>query len=472
MIQMKYSVNFFLSLITVIVLLPSCANIIPPGGGPRDSLPPRLVMALPKDSATNLSITTKNVLLTFDEYVTMQNIQENLVVSPTLKNTPSVDSKLRNITVRFRDTLDPNTTYTLDFGDAIKDVNEGNIAKNFSYVFSTGSTIDHYTYRGKVLLAENGKTDSTLIVVLHRNLADTAVAKERIRYYARITGKGDFIFRNLPAGNFAAYVLPNDYTKKYDDSTKLFAFLNTSVTVGSNTRMDTFYAFQEAKRKERARTATTAKPVNNVNKTKEDNHLKFLSSLENGQQDLLSDLQLAFNRKFATVDTTKILLCDTNYHALAGYTVSLDTSKTKISIHYNWKENLPFRVMIAKEAVADSTGNTLAKADTLRFYTEKESNYGSIHLQFNNLDLSRNPVLQFIQNDHLTESVPLTGPELKRRLYRPGSYELRVLYDTNKNGVWDTGKFFGEKRQPEVVQFIPVPLSVRGNWDNQVAINL
>ncbi len=470
---MKHPVSIFLTIFLsaiISLVLHSCANIIPPGGGPRDSLPPRLVTAMPKDSATGIDIHTKNIQLIFDEYVTLQSIQENLIVSPLLKNIPTVDSKLRNVMIRLRDTLEPNTTYTINFGDAIKDVNEGNIARNFSYVFSTGRTLDHHSYRGKVFLAETGKTDSTLIVVLHNNLADTAITKERPRYYTRINGKGEFVFSNLPEGSFAAYVLPNDYAKKYDDSTKIFAFLDGPVNIGPNTKSDTFYAYQEAKRKEKATTGTAAKPTAPAGK--EDKRLKYIASLDNGQQDLLSSLQLTFNRKLAAADTTKILLCDTNYHPVAGYTVSLDTGRTKISIDYPWKENTAFRLMMAKEAAIDSAGVTLSKADTIRFYTQKESNYGSIHLQFSNLDLAKNPVLQLIQDNHIVASFPLTAPELKRKLYKPGTYELRILFDTNKNGVWDTGKFFNGKRQPERVQLIPAPFNVRGNWDNQVKVNL
>ncbi|MGL5945141.1 MAG: Ig-like domain-containing protein, partial [Sediminibacterium sp.] len=82
-----------------------------------------------------------------------------------------------------------------------------------------------------------------------------------------------------------------------------------------------------------------------------------------------------------------------------------------------------------------------------------------------------NPVLQFIQSDKLIESIPLNNSELFRKFFRGGTYEMRILYDTNKNGVWDTGNF-KSKKQPEIVQLITKPLSVKSNWDNEVTINL
>ena len=194
-----------------VILFSSCANIIPPGGGPKDTLPPKLVMSLPKDSATNVS--PKVITLTFDEYVTLQSAQQELIVSPTLKNSPLIDSKLRVVTIKLnKDSFEANTTYSLNFGNAIKDVNEGNIAKGFTYVFSTGNSLDQGVYKGKVILAETGKIDSSLVVILHNNLSDTAIAKIRPRYYTRLNGKGEFSFRNLPEGVFNVYVLENSFS--------------------------------------------------------------------------------------------------------------------------------------------------------------------------------------------------------------------------------------------------------------------
>ncbi len=450
-----------------VVLFSSCANIIPPGGGPRDSLPPKLVAALPKDSATN--VTPKIITLTFDEYVTLQGIQENLIVSPTVVNTPLVDSKLRNITIKLRDTLDANTTYSLNFGDAVKDVNEGNTAKGFTYVFSTGSKIDQNDYHGRVIMAETGKIDSTLIVILHKNLADSAIVTLRPRYYTRLNGKGEFSFHFLPAGNFNVYVLRNDFTKKYDDSTRVFAFRSNPVAIGENTPTDTLFAYQEVKSAP-PRTSSNVVKLPGANRG-EDKRLRYSSNVDNGQ-DLLTDLSLTFNRKIFRFDSTKFVLSDTNYHKLTGYVFLLDSTRTKVWLKYPWKENTPLRILIAKDAIADSTGTALAKTDTLRFYTKKEADYGSVRLRFTNIDLSNNPVLQIVLNNVLLESIPLTGNEFRRKLFAPGTYDLRILFDRNRNGIWDPGHFFGKKRQPEIVQLIPKQLVIRPNWDNEVNIVL
>ncbi len=453
-----------------VILLSSCANIIPPGGGPKDTLPPKLVMSLPKDSATNVS--PKVITLTFDEYVTLQSAQQELIVSPTLKNSPLIDSKLRVVTIKLnRDSFEANTTYSLNFGNAIKDVNEGNIAKGFTYVFSTGNSLDHGIYKGKVILAETGKIDSSLVVMLHNNLSDTAIAKIRPRYYTRLNGKGEFSFRNLPEGVFNVYVLENSFSNRYTDSTEIFAFKNEPVTIGNNTKPDTLFAYQEIKKKEKTATPSFS-PIKLPGSNKEDKRVRYTSSLDNGEQDLLSDLVLSFTKKISHFDSTKFVLTDTNYRPLNNYSITLDTGKTKVVLKYSWKDYTPLRLLIAKDAVADSLKTTLSKADTLRFFTKRESDYGSIRLRFGNLDLSKNPVLQIWQNDKLLESVVLTGTEFRRKLFHAGSYDLRILYDKNRNGIWDPGHFFGYKRQPEIVQLIPKALTIRANWDNEVNIPL
>src|SRR4026207_620744 len=146
------------------VYLTGCAQVVAPTGGPRDSIPPVLLTATPKEGTTNF--TGKKITLEFNEYVVLDQLRENLLVSPTPKNDPYIDYKLRTVTIKIRDTLEPNTTYTINLGNAIKDLNENNPFKDYRYVFSTGSVIDSLEFSGKVQAAETGKIDSTLMVFL------------------------------------------------------------------------------------------------------------------------------------------------------------------------------------------------------------------------------------------------------------------------------------------------------------------
>src|SRR5450755_338131 len=189
-------------------LITGCANIVPPTGGPRDSLPPVLLIADPKMQA--LHVNGNKIILTFDEYIDLKEIRNNLIVSPVPKVMPTVTSHLKVINIEMRDTLQPNTTYALNFGKAVTDVNEGNVLKNFTYVFSTGDYLDSLKYSGRVIMANNGKPDSTLIVMLHTQLDDSAVEKERPRYIARLDSSGNFTFANIKPDIYRLYALNDE----------------------------------------------------------------------------------------------------------------------------------------------------------------------------------------------------------------------------------------------------------------------
>jgi hypothetical protein len=241
-----------------------------------------------------------------------------------------------------------------------------------------------------------------------------------------------------------------------------------NLVISNNTPYDTLYAYEAFKRIEKS-----SKPTETAGKNaKEDKRLKYAADFEGGQQDLLRNLNLSFNKKLLSIDSSKIAFCDSNYKPLKGYRIELDTSKTKISFIYPWKESSSFRIVIQKDAVADTSGITLPKTDTIRFITKKEADYGSIKLRFTNLNLSKHPVLQVVESDNIVESIPLTSYELNRKLFKPGNYDLRILYDTNQNGIWDPGSFGKIKKQPEIVKLISKVFTVRGNWDNEVTIGL
>ena len=456
--------NYILAIVCLMITMGfySCANIIPPGGGPRDSLPPRLVAAFPKDSAVH--VTTKTVVLSFDEYVSLQNTNENLIISPNPQNIPLVDYKLHNVTIKMRDSLEQNTTYSFDFGNAIKDVNEGNVAKDFKYVFSTGNKIDSNSYKGYVFLAESGKTDTTLIVVLHNNTNDTAIYKLKPRYYTRIDRKGFFSFKYLPEGKFSVYVVPNDFTKKYDDSTKVFAFLKEPILINSNPRTDTLYAYQEYKKQETKATVSN-NPQTKSKLSADDKRLKYSSNLESGgQQDLLQNLELNFARPLRSWDSSKIVLYDSLFKPISGYKLSLDTAKTKISLEYAWKEKQYFRLIVSKDAFQDTLGNSQSKSDTAKIFTKRNAEYGSCRIRFVNLDLNTHPVIQFVADGKIFASYPINSKEFVRKLFKPGEYEFRVLYDTNQNGKWDPGSY-KEKKQPELVKSFTKKIIIRADRD-------
>ncbi|MFT3936968.1 MAG: Ig-like domain-containing protein [Chitinophagaceae bacterium] len=457
-----------------------CANPIAPSGGPRDSLPPLLMAVMPKDSSENFD--SKKVVFTFNEFVQLDNVRENLIVSPVPKQDPTIESKLRTVTIRIKDTLEPNTTYAYNFGNAIKDINEGNVLKNFTYVFSTGAYIDSLELTGKVLLAETGLADSTLIVMLHRNGDDSAVIKEKPRYYTKLDSTGNFHFRHLPAGVFYIYALKDEGgQRKYLSTRSLFGFADKPITIGGKNQPVTLYAYVEKedvkdkdKDKGKPKPGVGAKPTGaKPDKEKEkDKRLKFSINLEGGQQDLLSNMQMVFNDPLKRFDSSKVFFTNETYKPIVNYRLQIDSTNKIVTLSYKWPENTAFNLIVDREFAEDSTGRKIPRTDTLHFRTKKESDYGNISIRFNNLDFSKHPVLQILQSGSLKDSARLTSKDFKVKIYKPGEYEMRILLDENNNFVWDAGEFFGKHRQPEKVIAIKRKLVVKANWDNDYTIEL
>src|SRR5688500_18910931 len=144
MIRILFSALSILIVSLAVFQNSGCANIIPPQGGPRDSLPPVLLQATPPDSTTNFR--GNRIELEFDEFVDIRDLPQNSIWSPTFETPPAISVKLRTVTIKFdREMPEPNTTYTIQFGNALRDFNEGNILPNFTYTFSTGPVIDSLT---------------------------------------------------------------------------------------------------------------------------------------------------------------------------------------------------------------------------------------------------------------------------------------------------------------------------------------
>ena len=437
-----------------------CAQIGMPTGGAKDSIPPRLLSASPKLNSTN--VTGNKITLTFNEYIDLKEPQTNVLVSPFPKKSPLVEFKLKTVTVKLKDTLLPNTTYSINFGNAIVDNNEGNPFKEFTYIFSTGNQIDSFKLTGKVILAETGKADSTLIAMLYRNAADSAVQKQKPDYIAKLTGNGSFAFINLPAGNFKVYALKDgDGGKTYNSKKEIFAFADTAVTVSEKTEPVILYA--SALEKE-SRNTTTVKPK--INK-------KLIYSLAPGvqSQDLLTPFELIFNNPLKKFDPSKLILRDTNFNPIPSTTWTIDSSRTKITLTNKWQEDKQYRLIMDTTAVSDSADNHIAKTDTIRFTTKQLSDYGNVVLRFSNVDLTKHPVLQFVQGEEISKSYPLTTMEWSNKFVNPGEYDIRILFDENNNGKWDPGDY-SKKLQPEKVITLTQKLSVRANWDNERDIKL
>jgi hypothetical protein len=465
--------RIFLLAIAVVIkmlLVQSCANIIPPTGGPRDSLPPRLISVNPDNNSKNVD--PSRIVFNFDEFLELKDIQQNVTVSPVPKHDPAIEYKLRTITIRIRDTLQPNTTYTIEFGKSIRDINEGNILKNFSYTFSTGAYIDSLEYSGNIIVASTGGVDSTLIAMLYTNPDDSAVVKDRPRYIARSDSLGHFHFRHLKGGQYRIYALKDDGgTRKYLSKLQFFAFADEPVNIGLENSPITLYAYNDTT----GNKPTTSKsgPKNKGEsqpKASEKEKVKRLiinTNTGDGTLDILGNLIFLFEHSLKYFDSTKVRFTDDKYTDVKSYHYEMDSTRKKLTLITKWNLGQDYHWIAQKDFAEDTLGNKLLKTDTITIRTRSASDYGSLRIRLINLAMDKHPVLQFMQGDLIKKSQKLTTNLFFDKLFLPGDYDLRILYDENNNGVWDPGEFFIKHRQPEKVIKLKKKLTVKGNWDNQ-----
>ena len=462
-----YNILIFLAVVGLCYFLTvagsGCAQIGMPTGGPRDTIPPVLLKSVPPNHS--LHFTGNRVTFTFDEYVHLQDVQKNLLVNPVPKIIPNTSFKLKTVSIKIRDTLQPNTTYSFDFGDAIQDIDENNPYHHFTYVFSTGSYIDSLQLQGKVILAETGKPDSTLLVLLYKNLSDSAVYKEKPKYIASLDSLGRYHFRYLAEGVYHLFALKDESGQKmYNNPSQIFAFADSAIHITKDVKPEDLFAYAQEKN-----TKPPGSSASN-NKKKSEKILKYASSVSSGPQDLLKPLILTFETPLKDFDSSKMKLSDTLYNPVAA-AISLDSTKKIIVIKTDWTEDMHYKLVLDKDFAKDTLGEELKKADTISFKAKSDREYGSLKLNFKNLEKIAHPVLQFVQNNEVVNSFKLASSTFNVKLFNPGEYDLRILDDENDNGIWDPGNYHLRK-QPERVISYPKKISIRADWDNEADVVL
>lgn len=230
------------SFLLALLFFVSCAKMGSPDGGWYDETPPHIVRTMPGDRSVDVN--SQKVQIFFDEYIAIENATEKVVVSPPQMETPEITAGGKVIKVTLLDSLRENTTYTIDFSDAISDNNESNPLGNYTYTFSTGSVIDTLEVAGYVVEAENMEPIKGILVGLYSNLEDSAFTTEPILRVSRTDSRGHFIIRGVAPGSYRIYALNDvDGDFKFSQKSEKIAF-NSDVIVPTffdDIRQDTLW---------------------------------------------------------------------------------------------------------------------------------------------------------------------------------------------------------------------------------------
>jgi hypothetical protein len=229
------------------ILIQGCANRVVPEGGSKDTSPPELLSTVPESGLTNFK--SDEIILTFNEYVQLKDLSGQLVISPPMKSTPFINVRKRSIVIELPDSLKENTTYLLNFGNAIADNNEGNPFPDYQYVFSTGDWIDTAVVSGNVKIAQNLLPEKEILVLLYSSgKADSVFLTTKPDYFSKTDSQGNYIIKNVRNGRYRIFALADkNRNLVYDQNDELVGFESDEINLTDSLKIDLYLSKQPSK---------------------------------------------------------------------------------------------------------------------------------------------------------------------------------------------------------------------------------
>lgn len=514
-----------------LVALSRCGRKGSPGGGPMDTTPPVLIRAEPPNNTTQFN--ANRIRLYFDEYIRLDDIQNQLIISPPLKNKPDITpmgGARKYVEIILKDTLLENTTYTFNFGQSIVDNNEGNPNNFLTYVFSTGDYLDSLSLRGAVADAYNLRPDTFISVLLHE--IDTAftdsVIYNKIPYYLTNTldSAVTFSLNNLKPGNYHLIAL-KDVGKNnvFDQGIDKIGFVADTITLptdevyvlnlfreipnygvlppsfsASNRIVMGYYGdtppvpslltplpdsietkLTREPGKDSLNLWITPNTIDSLVITLRHPELETeidtftVKPISKARDSMLLSWDPGQNLNFTDTvflrATLPIIRMDSSKFKMMGQdslpipiTPVLDTITNSVRIDFEKNPDQTYLIDVLPGGVTDFFGDT---NDTLRnrWSTGSSDDYGILRMLLTG-QLEFPIVIQLLDSkDEIVRSLFIEqNTQIEFPSLRPGQYRIRLIFDRNKNGRWDTGDYM-TKRQPERIIYYPGSIEIRANWE-------
>jgi hypothetical protein len=515
----------------------SCAIQIPPSGGTKDTIPPVVRKSEPENFSTHFH--GQEIRITFDEYLGLKDLQSQLIVSPPLKYYPDAYLKKKTLVIHLEDTLLANTTYTMNFGNAIADLREGNPVENFQYVFSTGDVVDSLTVSGTVKYAFDNKTEKGIYVMLYRNMTDSTPLTSLPDYFTKTNEDGTYIIKNISPGSYGIFALKDNNTNYlFDNSEENIGFNGAPVEAGSSG--NSMQLFRGKKNQQLLKvsneepglvTIAYAQPLVNETLTflSDTSALKFYSIKYSEkrdtitmwylnpysdsllmviQQDTLIDtiaprlkrlnsampgkgsvglktqyepgstsilqlnrpIEIIFNHPIEGVDYSKVIVSEDSMPAKNVTYQFKDSLKRVLAIDFTRKEETKYTVKFSKGAFRDIL---YLENDSMELYfnTRSAADYGTMEIKMS-APAKKYYIMQLIDDKEVMyrETAFHSDTTIFYDYLDPKTYRLKLIEDSNSNGVWDTGDYL-HHIQPERIFYYRESFTVRANWDVEVKWN-
>jgi hypothetical protein len=532
-----FSKNLFF--LMVILLVYGCASIQKPQGGPRDLTPPKLLKATPENMTRNFAAT--EIKLEFDEFFKLSNQYQEISISPAQEKQAEYKIGRKTLTIDFKDTLQKNTTYVINFGKAIQDVNESNTLTNFTYVFSTGPHIDSLSMSGTVINSITQEKEKDATVMIFPIKQDSLLfGKKKPAIFTTTDSSGNFSLNNLHDGEYRIYALKEPSPNKiFDNDKELIAFSKKSIILNKDTSNIKLSLFQQIPEKFRLSekkftpdgtlSLVFNKRLNNpslkviyppaldnqkiyeISKTK-DTALVFMRNMDfdslrvaiydnnkpvdtiyqlKGRKESFTrnlsfkyginrdnrlkpntDLRVTANLPIEGFENGLIALSQDSVN-VTNFTIQKDTSNTRsVLIKYRWRVGSKYQLVLNEAAFTDIYGDK-NKRTGINFEADKPENYSQLTLQVTIPDSSKRYVVELMDEAKtIVRSDPISkSTSIVYKNYLTGKYKVRIIYDDNRNGRWDSGNV-RQKAQPENIWLYEKEITLRPNWEAEEPISI
>ncbi len=499
------SLQLYPALVLLALLMAGCASPKSPTGGEPDKTPPKIIES---ESTPNeqVNFTGNEITILFDEWVTLKDVYSQLVVSPIMPQEPEIKQRGKAIVISLPDSLRENTTYTINFGNAIQDLHEGNILENFVFVFSTGPVLDSIRLTGQVFDAITLKPVPGAWVMLYPMGEDSAVYKRKPDYVSKTNTEGAWSMSYLRSDIFHVIALKDENANLiYDQDTELIAFLGTPVNTDSlSGELAPIFLFP----KEKTIGVSEVIPVSKgwlkivVSGPEPKPYPSFTPLIdtiatrwEGDTLNIWFDADSTFaGRVIVDTDTTtirasapksllttKMKLAQTRSQihptGVASYKTDLpikaiDTSRIDIeldssgafpftmdrsptdrrvfSINMPWKPGKRYGITFLPGAITDIWDR---QNDTVRhsLIVNSTDQFGDLTMSIEGLDSVHQYVVSLKDGQNLIDTfvvVDQSQVQIKKNALSPAKYIIEIVEDRNRNGRWDTGEY-SVRRSPE-----------------------
>jgi len=527
-LKSRFLLQNFIGFIAILLIW-GCANIQRPQGGPRDRIPPKLLKATPVNQTRNFN--AKIIRLDFDEYFKLTSTYQEITISPDMNKVPEYLIDKKTLVIKLKDTLSKNTTYVINFGKAIADVNEGNILKNFTYVFSTGPHIDSLRITGNVKNVQTQAKEKDATVMLFPAKVDSFLTrKKKPAIYTTTDSSGNFTLSNLKAGDYNIYaLLEKSPNKIYDNDEELVAFKKGTIHLTRDTANVQLTLFKQIPEKLRpidrkidndgkllyifnksipnigvkildpkldeqkivdfSKTNDTAmiylkdmtfdsvkvsfldkdKPLDTLilRRGKKETYKRTIALSYNFIERLKPNTDLTFraNYPIAEFDPTRIIMMEDS-NQVDEFNVQRDlTDPKKFIFKYRWKPDKVYSITFNAGTFTDIYGDR-SPALKRPLMLDKTDNYSQLTLKVTVPDSGKNYIVILLgdANFELKRTEITSNSNIVYRNLPLTKYRVKVIYDDNKNGKWDTGNI-KQKIQPENIWFFNKTFLLRANWE-------